>query len=358
MQVALHKLGFPSGFHVGAHGIGTESVRPTIPSDTLFSALLSAWVRLGGNPEAWASAFPRTRDGVTEFSAPPFLLSSAFPYAGGTLFFPNPLGYKPPDLPEDDEKTWKRVRFLSEPIHRKLVRGEDLTGLWPKTAEAKLDQLLQGGALLVAPSEAEALPKKLWEEREIPRVSLDRVTSASNLYTVGRVDFAPECGLWFAMAWQDPERDCGGVPFKEAFARALAELSRSGIGGDRSVGYGVFQHDILDEGVTWSDPLPERPAVLLSRYHPRQDELPDAITGAKAYSLEHVAGWGSSPRGQFRRRGLWMLAEGSVVRPSRAEVMGDLVDVAPQGETNPGHPVWRYGLALALPLEVRNAQED
>jgi len=95
MQVALHKLGFPSGFHMGAHGIGTESVRPTIPSDTLLSALLSAWVRLGGNPEAWlrVSSHPRRRNRILRPPVPPQL---RLPLCGRNLVLPQPPGVQAP----------------------------------------------------------------------------------------------------------------------------------------------------------------------------------------------------------------------------------------------------------------------
>lgn len=361
MRADIHSLSFPQGFHLGAHGVGTESVRSTIPSDTLFSALLATWARMGRDPTAWSNAFPRTSDGETHYSQPPFLLGSAFPYVAGLLFYPKPLGVLPASVPEDKRKEWKRVQFVSESLFNRIRAHGAAADVWPKSEADERHQLLQGGALLVAAVEADQIPREvrggwIWTEEDVPRVTLDRATSASNLFSVGRVRFSPQCGLWFAVAWLDPERACDGIPFREAFHLALAELSVSGLGGDRSVGYGVFSSELLDTGQTWADAPERNPMVLLSRYHPRPDELPRAIAEAEAYQLEYLTGWGASPMGSFRRRGLWLLGEGSLIRRQTEREMGDLVDIAPVGEGHPGHAVWRYGLALGLPMEVHHAE--
>jgi len=348
VRVKIYKLEFSTGFHLGAHGFGTESVRATIPSDTLFSALFTAWLRLGGDPACWTDAFPRTQARATEQAEPPFLLTSAFPFTGGVLLFPKPLGLTLPGITDEDRKAWKRVRFVSERIFSRIMAGKDLSGIWPASAADKERQLKQGGSILVLNEEANAVPAAIWKEEKIPRVTLDRLSSASNLYSVGRVSFAQNAGLWFGINWCNPDRRCEEVTFAEAFDRALNELRISGLGGDRSAGQGAFEWEMIDE-VSWDDPTQGEPAVLLSRYHPRVEELPDILRSARAYSLESVGGWGASSAGQFRRRRITLLGEGSTIVPSRNNVMGDLIDVSP-GFLELGHPVWRYGLAFAVPL--------
>lgn len=351
MQVQIYRLTFNSGFHLGAHGIGTESVRATIPADTLFSALFSAWIRLGGDPEDWASAFPRTSDKGYTASDPPFLLTSAFPYAGGTLFFPRPLLLSLPDLSSDDMKDWKKVRFISETMFWKAVHNEDLSGIWPTDWEHKHSQLLQNGSVLISAKAAGNIPAQIWREEKVPRVTLDRTNLSSNLYTVGRVTFAHDCGLWFGVTWRDTDRNCGGIRFSDAFEHALAELSISGIGGDRNMGQGAFTYELMDE-ISLPDPLPQRSALLLSRYHPRADELPSVLRSAASYKLEPHSGWGESPDGQFRRRKVQFVAEGSVLSSSDAP-LGELIDLSPTTTADEpliDHPVWRYGLAFLVGL--------
>ena len=350
MNVQIYQLTFKNGFHLGSYGIGTESVRPTIPSDTLFSALLSAWIRLGGDPDVWASAFPRTSGENYTPADPPFLLTSAFPYAGGTLFFPRPLSVNFPDLADDDKKLWKKVKFISEPIFWKIVHDDDLSGIWPKDWDNLHSQLVQNGSVLISQTAVGKVAHDIWKEEKIPRVTLDRTNLSSNLYTVGRVTFAPDCGLWFGVNWRDPDRSCGdGTSFSEAFDHALAELSVSGLGGDRNLGQGAFTYEILDE-ISLPDPAPQNAALLLSRYHPRTDELPFALRNAVAYKLESHRGWGESRSGQFRRKGLQLISEGSVLSPLQETPMGELIDLVPDVEPVIDHPVWRCGTSFLVGL--------
>ncbi len=354
MQASVYLLRFPHGLHIGTQGFGTEGVRPTIPADTLFSAFLSSWVRLGGDPEAWAEHFPRTEGGTFHPADPPFLLTSAFPFAGDVLFFPRPVEWRPSGLDFQEAKAWKKVEYLSEGAFRSLTSGRN-DAVGSPNVPIREELFLQGKRLFCMPEELRALRpwlENVWTEEAVPRVTLDRVTSASNLFSVGRVHFHSRCGLWFAVVWRDPERPCDGKPFPWALRLALEELSRQGLGGDRTVGYGSFSFELFDEGVRWPDPQPGKAAVLLSRYHPRGEELPWALKQAHAYRLENVSGWGASSHGQFRRRGLWMLAEGSWIRMGQSGILGELVDVSPLGPAHPGHPVWRYGLGLAYSLEV------
>ncbi|MGY4707270.1 type III-A CRISPR-associated RAMP protein Csm4 [Candidatus Bipolaricaulota sp. J31] len=349
MRVAVYKLRFPNGVHVGAYGIGTEGVRLTIPADTLFAALLSSWVSLGKDPKLWADQFPRTIDKEFTPADPPFLLTSAFPYfAESLILFPKP---KDPVLnekvPEEKRKEWKKLSFVSERCLNRLAEGA------PPEKLLEEGKLICGKSVLVLADEHKDLDNlKIWEERKIPRVALDRISSISNLYQVGRVDFAEGCGLWFGVIWLDPDRSCDNFPFKEAFEVALKALSHSGIGGERTYGYGTFEYELLDE-FKWHDPAPGSPALLLSRYVPRPDELPDVLRNTVGYSLEEVRGWTSSPHGQYRRRTITMLSEGSVLKAT-GKVMGHLVDVGPLDiDTKKPllpHPVWRYGLAALWPL--------
>ncbi len=349
MRVSVYKLRFPHGVHIGAYGIGTEGVQVTISSDTLFSALLSAWIGLGNDPDAWCSQFPCTKGAQHTHADPPFLLTSAFPYRDRILFFPKPIDPNyAQTVSENEKKKWKKLDYISEAVLSEMRKGT--TGSKLLVAGA----FKHDGNVFLLKSEAEEIPEDtvFWRMQTIPRVAVDRTSSASNLFHVGRVEFAYGAGLWFGVIWRDPYRRCGDYSFKEAFEISLKELSRSGIGGERTYGYGVFE--IFDKkDVEWPDPEPGKPALLLSRYNPRPDELPDVLRNAKGYALEEVRGWTYSPHGQYRRRSIVMLKEGSVLVPEK-ELYGHVVDVGPiHVETQKPllpHPVWRYGLAALYPL--------
>lgn len=164
-------------------------------------------------------------------------------------------------------------------------------------------------------------------------VSIDRVTSAATPRQMERVP-------------------AGGPTFRAAYRQALRALQEDGLGGERSAGYGAF---VWREGaaVTLPDPLPGRPAWLLSRYHPRASELPRALAGeGAAYALTMIGGWVHSPDGSGqRRRRLLLVGEGGLIYLAD-HVAGDVVDMRPRYRHAAGdlpHPVYRYGLALAIP---------
>ncbi len=374
---APYKLTFRGGLHLGTRGVNLEEASHSLPSDTLFAAFVDAWRCLGGDPAAFAAPF------LGASPDPPFLLTSAFPFAGGVRFYPMPPNLAlllSLDAVKDYGKAIKRTRYLSEQLLGKALRGERLDDyLFPKEDEKSQQRglALQGGALWLSAEEHDLLPAGLqrpparrhalprlavWEEERVPRVIVTRTNSASTIYHSGRVTFSAGCGLWFGIAWRQPEAtmDGQGITYAEAMKRILAILQVQGLGGERSSGYGTFEVQRGD-AVSLPDPAPGRPAWLLSRYHPRAIELPAALVHpAAAYSLTSVAGWlHTFDAADQRRKRLYLVEEGSIVCPPHYPA-GDVADVRPtyNGTAFP-HPVYRYGLVLAvgltLPSEVSHA---
>ena len=373
-QLSVYSLEPRSALHVGQRGVGLEETRYHIPADTLFAALLATWVQLGGRAEEWTNAFPRDDAGGN----PPFLLTSAFPYAGGVRFYPMPQA----DLSRlgiqigERRKDLKRIAFVSEGIFRRMTTGQPLVSYFhDEGADPQDGVFLQDRNLWLARDEVPQLPETMrrgqpasgarrerplralehavvWVEGKVPRVTIDRRTNASNIFHTGRVSFAPGCGLWFGVRWLAPATE--QARYHHMLEQALSALADAGLGGERSVGYGAFtwkRHG--EDAVEWPDPAPGDLYVTLSRYHPRSCEAPASFTGdGVAYSLQAVAGYLYSPllAGQRRRR-LQLVAEGSVLRATDRPPFGDLVDVRPQVGSFP-HPVWRYGLAWPVKLEV------
>jgi len=375
-RLDVFRLGFPGGLHVGARGVNLEESVVTVPSDTLFAAVVDAVRRDGGDPAVFVSPFPRREvDGSLTDGHPPFLLSSAFPFAGGVRFFPMPVALQDvlgEATLRDRRKDLQRIRYVSEVLFRDIAAGRCLDArLFPdRPLQEPTDGVaLQGGMFWLTTGETSALPEafqrrsgklhalrnlRVCAESTVPRVTVARVTSASSIFHAGRVSFAPGCGLWFGVDWRTPDAVCGlrTHTYRQAFARALALLADDGLGGERAAGYGAFKWQEEATPLILDDPTPGGLALLLSRYHPCSREATALSSEGAAYALTAVSGWLRSWDGAAqRRKRLWLVAEGSRIRPMEPGPWGDVVDVRPTFASPAGdlpHPAWRSGLAVAV----------
>lgn len=374
------ELHFPQGLHIGARGVNLEEAGVDVPSDTLFSALVDTWSRTGGDAELWSRPFRK--------GTPPFLLTSAFPFVGDVRFYPAPIDLRlliPPDRPEETvDKPLKRVRFLSEGLLRRALAGQGLPEFLvePDQRPGKRtgDQhavRLQDGALCLLKEEADQLPdemrlnaqggkrslrllmrQQVWQTERTPRVTVDRINSASNIFHAGRTSFAPGCGLWFGVQWRDPDSAVGdrsGLSYRKALEQSLTILGDEGIGGERSAGYGAFAPDWGAE-FHLRDPRPGRVAWLLSRYLPAPAEIPECLSDPRAaYKLIRVDGWARALQGSDqRRKQVHLLTAGSLIAWPPSSQAGAIADLRPHFAGSAGgfpHPVWRSGLAVAVGLK-------
>lgn len=344
-----------SPFHIGERGVGIEEAAALPRSDTMFAALASAWRLMYGAErlEKLLLEFPINGvNGEAPAPEPPVRLSSAFPYAGGVQFLPRPLFHL--DGAGEDAKTGKQVEWVSWDIMRTLIQSAV-----PLTVDR--EDLIQGRRLWLSPTDHNKLPpvaqseKKVWfagDEAMVPRVALDRRSSASNLFFQGQVRFQEDCGLYLLAQFAGPKAS----EYKTAVEDGLNLLGELGLGGRRSVGLGRFAlqepEPVVLPSVGGSDDL----HFLLSLYHPTPSEVsPLAVLGKPGmlddarYQLIQRRGWLSSPDGAgLRRKSLRMLTEGSIVgwKPT-----GDIANLRPEpvnGVEFP-HAVYRSGIALSLP---------
>ena len=321
-------LNFRLPLHLGRRGVGLEETKISIPADTLFSAISQTWRTFYG--EAVLTDFLAQYD-----TGEPFLLTSAFPFAGNIRFFPKPLS----DLKVnggDDVKKLKRVRFLSERRFRQIVDGT-LNAL--DDADLLKDKdLINDGQLWI--HDDDKCPPTVWKTDKRPRVTLDRQSSASEIWHLKAVKFEENCGLWFDARFEAEET-------QTQIETLLRILGDTGIGGERSAGYGAF--DFHSKPAESESEQGTNQFVTLSPICPRDvNELDRLIQGDDVgYALEERSGWiGSSEGSGLRRQQVWMFAEGSVLSGDGAKV-GCLADLTP--EVCP-HPVWRY--AYAWPIKI------
>lgn len=331
-----------AGFHFGRHGLGQEETSVHLPSDSLFAALAARLAALQGAAavDAWLEPF--------RANAPPFVLSSTFPFAGSVRYYPAPAWKGQAEKSGADAKQLKKVQFISEKLFQAVCAGKPLADLFP--------QAHYRAGLLTHPDEKPGLPEtilggeqRVWEVEKTPRVALGRVVQNSQIYFTGRVQFAPGCGLWFAVRWleQDAARQA-------LFENLLADLGEAGLGGERSVGYGACSFERMPAAPEL--PLAENQSwISLSRYLPQPDEVGALAAPSSAYSLVRVGGWLVSPvRRDQRRRTVNLIQEGAVLGPLPRSVPGQVVDVRPRYKAvnDPlGHPVYRCGLAFSTPFK-------
>ncbi len=361
MQVEVWKISGSSGFHFGRHGLGQEETLTTMPSDSLFAALINRLAVSGGAAAVDAFVQPFKEN------SPPFALSSTFPFAGGVLFFPVPFAAVGETAKEEDAKKYKRVQYVSEKLFRQLINGEknlkeiykDENKLGYASSMSASEKSKLPDSILIDASETADLPDSIrkgetpiWRVEPRPRVTLGRAAQNSAIYFTGSVTYAKNCGLWFGIAWLQADETR-----KKQVESLLAELGDSGLGAERSVGFGAC--NITPQTAITLPNAEGKPWVSLSRYLPRKDET-DSLKGG-AYKIINVGGWLDSPvkRGQ-RRRAVNLLEEGATLSVARSVIPGEMADVSPlYDRTNPlGHAVYRSGFALAVEWKEKERKND
>ncbi|WP_066636008.1 type III-A CRISPR-associated RAMP protein Csm4 [Desulfolucanica intricata] len=327
MSLWLVKLKFKSPLHLGKSGIGMEAVESFARSDTLFSGLCYAWANVYG------------KDAATEllesFTAgkPPFRISSAFPFKDKTYFLPRPLS--PANLPGDEKsgysftKEFNRLPLVSLEVFKQWVHGEAID-------------------IKLIPEMKEKLTAAALYQR-VPRVQLDRVTCASGLFHAGLTVFNEDAGLYCLIAIEKNE-------IRKKLEGIFNWLGESGLGGMRSLGYGRFEPEWVRPGNEWTELWNSKHSkgawCLLSLVHPTVQERKNSLDSA-FFEIVTRDGWAASPFTikQVRRKSCKMFAEGSVLPYLPT---GSMADVTPSGWENDLHALYRYGCALAVPVEVNN----
>mgnify|MGYP000899879906 CR=1 FL=1 len=352
METRAYRLQMRSPLHVGEQGIGNEQTLAYIPSDTLFSALVVTWSTLPGLQDSLAAL-------VDPEAAPPLLLTSAFPYADDVRLLPRPaLRLAPTLLDNETTKTVRRVEWVSETVFAALISGIDQAALDRQWSQKTLLQAgdtwttgAEGSRLKTHLPQSDAGEHLIWWTDVVPRVTVDRITNASQIYHVGRTYFADGCGLWFAAR--------GEVIWLDRLEQVLAIKAGEGIGGLRSVGNGQFtlHADTAPNFLTNSmaDVNGAQAELLLSRLAPTPGEMAQLRADVANYQLVLVGGFSGTPgTNPVVRRQVRMVTEGSVIGAGAASARppGQLVDVTP--ETTPwlGHRIYRYGYGFTVPVRL------
>jgi CRISPR type III-A-associated RAMP protein Csm4 len=345
----------PQGpWRIGPDSGARDRVDRVFHSDALFSAVSQAMLRLG-RLEEWLAATAGAS------GAPAVRFSSLFPLLDEIQFVPPPRSLWPPA--PSPKVRWRNARFVPLSLVRDLVAEKPANdSRW----------FLDGasGCLLPAEPQYRSGPFRaaLRSHAAVDRLSGDTV----EVHRTACLEFNEGGGFWGIVSFADEE---ASARWSEPVRTAFRLLADTGLGGERSLGWGRAAQPEFVEGVLPDlivpepppPPAPEPPAEgeaespapkphfetgywLLSLFSPAPDDTVDWQRGY--YAVAERGGRIESPvRSGEAKKIARMVEEGSVLFAAAAP-RGAAPDVAPAGFP---HPVFRCGFALAVPIPVRGA---
>ena len=335
MALVAYRLAFKGPLHLGTGREGDLADLDALPrSDTLAAALISLWRHV----------VPGAADSdVTPIAAdPPFAISSALPTLriGGKwqtlLFVPAGIFDRVANLSSARRKQLKRVRFADLDALRALLAGS-IADNAAQYGEAMITENFQG---------------ELWSERSRMRLQVDRLGQPpmeGMFYEFGGVHLRRRVRLTVVVDFVD--ESC-----RRDLEAALALLGDEGIGGGRSVGYGGFGIEQVEEG--FSAELGSGARLSLSLLHPSREEIESGLLDSPAeYLIVSRGGW-ATPAGTagLRRKAVDMIAEGSIIRDlGRAHYGASPMVLEAGGGAGLAHPVFRPGRAVTIPIKPPGA---
>ncbi len=325
-----------------------DRVDPVCHSDTLYAAVCSAMEQLGTLPE-WLEA-TAAREGRSQVA-----FSSCFPFLADTLFVTPPRHLWPP--PPSSKVRWKGAHFVPLKAVETLVAGAALS---------EDDWVVDGASGCLLPMAARANLRGPFRIVNRPAAAVDRLTGAAvEPHATACLEFCEGAGLWCAAAFSDEE---AFARWREPVEGAFRLLADSGIGGERSRGWGRSANPEFEAGslpglvltagfepppANDTDEVPPRPETawwLISLFSPAEGDRVDWRRGEysttiRAGRIESHARWGEL------KQPVRMVAEGSVIFAAEPPE-GTAPNVAPQDFP---HPVYRAGFAVSIPIPYRGA---
>lgn len=351
-------------FHFGKRGVGLNETEVTLPADALFSAFCHAYAAIKGTDDLHALLTRFPHFGQAGDQSPPFRLTSLMPTVNGIDLLPMPMLY--PQLAMDAvafRKQLKAIAWVSKSIFQALVTGQplaensDFVDLRTGTPNP---YTIQAGVIWVNRQEYEQLEgadTTLWQIDTRPRVTVDRMTSASTAFSSGAIHFANtdklKVSLYTLIRWEAAD-----ATLQQAVQQVFTALGQSGIGGERSYGYGQF----IPHFTTIQDDLGATKGTYfttLSPYLPQSTERTVLAEPAR-YAIVLRRGWMSHPSySNLRRPTVRMIDTGAVLhQPANGNAVGGLANVTPTILQEQGTvTIYRYGLAWPVPVAAAALEE-
>jgi CRISPR type III-A-associated RAMP protein Csm4 len=276
------------------------------------------------------------RDTVQNEAGSQVRFSSLYPFQRDTLFVVPPRGIWPP--PPSAKIRYKGAQFVPLKVVDSLLNEKPLDeDRWQVDGESRC--LIPNG----------------WHDGPFKTsirsgAGVDRVTHGTiDVHRTACLEFTRDAGFWMLVVFAD---DAAKSKWDRPMKSALRWLADSGIGGERSQGWGRSLDPKWDRAEPFTTNGPsERGDLaywLLSLYTPADADGVDWNRGnyatfTRSGRTESVERWGELKTSTL------MIAEGSVLLAGRSP-QGSVRDVAPQGFA---HPVYRAGFGVAIPIPWR-----
>jgi CRISPR type III-A-associated RAMP protein Csm4 len=259
-----------------------------------------------------------------------------YPFQGHTLLVIPPRSLWPPSEPA--KVRYKGARFVPVGVVESLL------------AEKGMDEnrwAVDGASKCLVPVDRAGGPFRITVRSS---AGVDRVQEGHiEPHATACLEFARGAGLWMIVEFAD---DDAAERWEAPVRSALRLLADSGLGGERSRGWGRSEDP---EWEAWSPPQPpsseesgEHAYWLLSVFTPSSGDTVDWSRGnyatiSRCGRIESSARWGEPKTATL------MIEEGSVLLAG-AGLQGAARDVAPAGFP---HPVYRAGFAVAVAIPWR-----
>lgn len=333
------KLKFTSPLHLARGRSDYSQSEKVLHSDALKSALFVTWQLLHGEGQADAEAF---------FEG--FRISSAFPFWNDHLFFPRPAADLMPFFKQNADvpfKDAKKVQYLEKSALLDFVYGRK--GLWDESMLAASKSIVIRHKFK---DDKERQQFKLMHTEILQHVAVPRyvdyskgeeVDADGETFYMERLRFTEGAGLFFIVQFDDAQVEAH-------FKHALHLLSDEGLGSDRNTGNGQFESPTFEP---FQLDLPDNGshAMNLSLFCPSEKDFNDGkLMDGASYSLIKRGGFVSSAENSehttLLKCPVYMFQEGSLFAVKELE--GKNIDLKPSAMS--GHPVWREGRPLTLPV--------
>ena len=323
--IKVFKMQFTAPVRFGADtpGVGVEKVNMTCHADTLFSALCCEAVLLYGSDGA-NELFEWADNGK-------LCLSDLVPFDECNLFLPKPIiipgaRSEKTSIDSTQKKLLKKLKYIpldSWDDYIAMINGVDELDIEGFGAFAGAYEMLQ------------------------PKVSVSRIGEDGKPFVAGAYVFKPTCGLYFIAR-------CADDIVCEKIEQLMTSLQYSGIGGERSSGWGKFEYTVEDLPTGFpalQTTTSDNYKMALSCISPDERDLLELPHGY--YTLARREGFVLSQSysvNQLKRKALHMLNAGSCFKN---KLNGCVQDVSQDG----GHPVYRYGKGMFVEIQVSRGDD-